>query len=73
MHLQFIAILGQQRRPVLALRDRARRAAQPRLLIRHLQEEQDSQLLDVVAIRQAFIAQDAAVVPELGDELGGTN
>ena len=68
MHLQFIAILGEQGWPVLALRDRARRAAQPRLLVRHLQQQEEFQLLHVVAIRQAVIAQDAAVVPELGDE-----
>jgi hypothetical protein len=30
-----------------------------------------NQLLDAAAIRQAVIAQDAAVVPELGDEGGG--
>ena len=39
---------------------------QPRLLVRHLQEEQEGQLLNVIAIRQAIIAQDGAVVPELG-------
>ena len=50
MHLQLIAILGEQGGPILALRDRARRAAQSRLLVRHLQEEEEGQLLDVVAI-----------------------
>lgn len=44
---------------------------QPRLLVRHLQEEREGQLLDLVAIRQAVIAQDAAVVPELADKSGG--
>ena len=33
--------------------------------------QQEGQLLDVVAIRQTVIAQDAAVVPELLDEGGG--
>ena len=28
-------------------------------------------MLDLIAIRQAVIAKDAAVVPELGDEGGG--
>lgn len=69
--IPFITILGEQRRPVLALLDSARRAPQPRLLVRHLQEEEEGQLLHVIAIRQAVIAQDAAVVPELGDEGGG--
>ena len=36
-----------------------------RLLVRHLQEEQERQLLDVVAIGEAVVAQDVAVVPEL--------
>ena len=41
------------------------------MLVRHLQEKQEGQLLDVVAIRQAVISQDAAVVPELGYKGGG--
>ena len=39
------------------------------LLIRHLEEEQKRQLLDVVAVRQPVIAQDVAVVPEFLNEL----
>ena len=42
-----------------------------RLLVRHLQEQQKRQLLDVVAVGQAVIPQDVAVVPELLDELAG--
>lgn len=46
-----------------------RRAAQPRLLV--IEKQHNRQLLDVVAIRQAVIPQDAAVVPERLDEGGG--
>ena len=42
-----------------------------RLLVRHLQEQQERQLLDVVAVGQAVVPQDVAVVPELLDELLG--
>ena len=39
-----------------------------RLLVRHLQEEQEGQLLDVVLVGQAVVPQDVAVVPELLDD-----
>jgi len=39
------------------------------LLIRHLEEKEKRQLLDVVAVRQPVIAQNVAVVPEFLDEL----
>ena len=39
-----------------------------RLLVRHLQEQQVGELLDVVAVRQPVVAQDVAVVPEPLDE-----
>ena len=37
-------------------------------LFDHLEEEQKGELLDVVLIRQAVIAEDVAVVPELLDD-----
>ena len=40
-----------------------------RLLVRHFQEEQKRELLDVVAVRQTVIPQDVAVVPKFLDEL----
>ena len=42
-----------------------------RLLIRHLQKQQERQLLDVVLVRQAVIPQDVAVVPQLANDGGG--
>ncbi len=39
-----------------------------RLLVRHLEEEKVRELLDVVAIREAIIAQDVAVAPQLLDQ-----
>ena len=39
------------------------------LLIRHFEEEQKGQLLDIITIRQAVIPEDVAVVPEFLDDL----
>ena len=36
-----------------------------RALVRHLEEEQVRQLLDVIAIAHSVVAKDVAVVPEL--------
>ncbi len=57
--LQLGAVLLEQRRPVVAGRD-PRRLVQRRLrpLVRHLQEQQVGQLLDVVAVREPVVAQD---------------
>jgi hypothetical protein len=41
------------------------------LFLSHLQEKQKRQVLDVVAVRQAVIAEDVAVIPELLDKCGG--
>ena len=69
---QLVAILGQQRRPILALGNgRGLVERRPGLLIRHFQEQQKRQLLDVIAVGQAVIAKDVAVVPELGNECRG--
>ena len=72
MRLQLVAVLRQQARPVVALGHARRLAAQLRLLLRHLQEQQERQLLDVIAVRQPVVPQDVAVVPELLDELLGS-
>ena len=40
-----------------------------RLLVGHLEEQQVRQLLDVVAVGEAVVAEDVAVVPELLDDL----
>jgi hypothetical protein len=37
-------------------------------LVGHLEEQQVSELLDVIAIRHAVVAEDVAVVPELLDD-----
>ena len=39
-----------------------------RLLVGHLQEQQVRQLLEVVAVREAVVAQDVAVAPQALDE-----
>src|ERR1019366_9576829 len=72
MNFEIVAILGQQRGPVFALRNR-RGLVERRLglLIRHFQEQQKRQLLDVVAVGQAVVPQDVAVVPKLLDKGGG--
>src|SRR5712671_3162482 len=71
MNFQLVAILGQQRRPILALGNWRRLVERwARLLIRHLQEQQKRQLLHVIAIRQTIIAENVAIVPKLLDELG---
>ena len=69
MRFEFVAILGQQRRPVLTLGNGRRLVVRRlRLLVCHFQKQQKRQLLDVIAVRQAIIPQDVAVVPELLDE-----
>ena len=37
--------------------------------MRHFEEQQESQLLDVVSVRQTVVAEDGAVVPEFLDQL----
>ena len=75
MRLQFVAvkgntILGQEARPIVPL-GHGRRFIKRRLalLLGHLEEQEKCQLLDVIAIRQAVIAQDGAIVPKFLDEL----
>ncbi len=69
MDLQIVAVQLQQRGPAVTFRNRRRLVERRlRLLVRHFQEQQKRQLLDVVAVGQAVIAQDVAVVPEFLNE-----
>jgi len=71
MDLQLVAVLGQQGGPVLALGDGGGLVERrTRLLVRHFQEQEEGQLLDVIAVGQTVIPQDAAVVPEFLNECG---
>jgi hypothetical protein len=68
--LQRIAVLAGRTRPVEPGRDGGgvvvwRLGA----LVGHLEEEEVGQLLDVVAVGEAVVAQDVAVVPEFLDDL----
>src|ERR1022692_2712089 len=66
MNLEIIAIQLQERGPTEPLRDGGRLVeGRLRLLVRHFQEQQKRQLLHVIAVGQAVIPQDVAVVPEL--------
>lgn len=43
-----------------------------RLLGHHFEEEQEGELLDIVAVRKAIVAKEVAVIPEfLNDSVGG--
>ncbi len=67
MRFELLTLQAEQRRPVETLgHDPVE--AELVLLLGHLQEQQVGQLLDVVAVRQAVIPQDVAVVPELVDD-----
>lgn len=64
--LKIIAIGLEQSGPVKTLRNRRLLAPRrPALLVGHFEEKQERELLDVVAIGQAVIPQDVAVIPEL--------
>jgi hypothetical protein len=39
-------------------------------LVVHFEEEEIGELLDVIAVRDAVIAEKIAVVPDFGDEIG---
>lgn len=72
MRFKVVAIELHQHVPAKALRNRRHPVERrPALLIRHLEEKQIRQLLDVIAIRQPVIPQDVAVVPELLNNLRG--
>src|SRR5690606_16151899 len=57
----------EQRRPVIAL-GHDPIETELTLLLGHFQEQQIGELLQVVAVRQAVIAEDVAVVPQLVDD-----
>jgi hypothetical protein len=70
--LQVGAVALDEARPVVALGDR--RLLLPGrlgLLVGHLEEEQVGELLEVVAVGEAVVAEDVAVGPELVDDAGG--
>ncbi len=69
---QIAAIPVLERRPGVGFRDDGRLFVRRLgLLIGHFQEEQIGQLLDVIAVTDAVIAQYVAVVPETLDDGGG--
>ena len=68
--LQGIAFLAQQARPVIASRDdRLSVVGRLGLLIRHLEEEQEGDLLDVGHVTQAVVPEDVGEVPCFADDL----
>ena len=70
---QLVAVFGQQRGPGIGCgHDAGLVVRRLRAFIGHLQEQQVRQLLHIVAIAHAVVAQHVAVVPELLDEgVGG--
>ena len=64
MGFERVAVALEQALPAQVLRDGAGLAQLAHLLVGHLEKEQVGQLLDIVAIRDAVVAQDVAVIPE---------
>ena len=70
MRLELIPVSLQKALPVDVFRNRRSLVERhPALLIRHLEEEEKCQLLDVIAVRQPIVAQDVAVIPKFLDKL----
>src|SRR5690606_9360051 len=67
--LQRLAVVLHQRGPVPLGRNRRFLAQVLGALLVHLQEQQVGDLLDVVAVGNALVAQHVRVVPDLGDQL----
>jgi hypothetical protein len=66
---QLVAVLLHQAGTVIAGEHRALLAiGRSAALVGHFQEQQIGELLDVVAVAHAVVAQDVAVVPEFLDE-----
>lgn len=66
MHIQIVVIKPLQALPVQGLRSERRLPGKHRpVLIGNLEVEKERELLDLVLIQQAFVAQDVALVPEL--------
>ena len=68
LQFQVVARQRPQLRPAPLGRDDRGLAQQLGALLVHLQEQQEGDLLDVVAVADALVAQDVGVVPDLGDE-----
>jgi len=68
--LQRLAVALEKALPAEVLRDGALLAVVGDLLGGHLEEEQVGELLDVVAVGHAVVAQDVAVVPDALDDRG---
>ena len=71
VRLQRVAVEAEQAGPAQLVGDGAGLAELVLLLVGHLEEEQVGELLDVVAVGDAVVAQDVAVVPEALDDGGG--
>ncbi len=70
--LQAVALLRQQARPVVALgHDGLAAVGRLGLLVGHLQEQQEGDLLRVGHVGQAVVPQDVCEVSRLGDHLLG--
>ena len=71
---QIIAIFGQQRWPGVRTGDQARLVVR-RLcaFVGHLEKQQIGELLDVIAIAHAVIAQSIAIVPEFLNQRGSVH
>jgi len=69
VRLQLVAVPPEERWPVEAGGDARRLAVGwPGALVGHLEEEQVGELLQVVAVGHAVVAQEVAVVPEATDD-----
>src|SRR5258708_18985373 len=65
MNFEFVTVTLQQRRPVEPLWDDRRTGERGLgLLVRHLQEQQIGELLEVVAVRKPVVTEDVAVAPQ---------
>jgi hypothetical protein len=71
---QLVAVFLEQAGPGVLRGHRAGLLVRrPGALVGHLQKQQIGELLDVVAIRHAVVAQHVAVVPEFLDDAVGTH
>src|ERR671926_1486893 len=70
--LELVAVPPEQAGPVVAVGHRRGTApGRQGLLVGHLEEEQVGELLNVVAVGEAVVAEQVAVAPELLDDLLG--
>lgn len=69
---ELVAVLLQEARPVVALRNGALLVEGLLCaLVGHLEKEEEGELFDVVAVAHAVVAKDVAVVPEFLNDCGG--